>query len=109
RCSNWSSPGSSSSRNRPTTRSPSRTSRSRTAAATEGRGRAVWGAIFYLEFLRTGRRLRLHVVRWLFAAWLLLALFLNAGAGKLPIFPLSLVLPQGPTSPPADVLLAQQF
>jgi len=70
----------------------------------------VWSAIFYLEFLRTGRRLRLHLARWLFAGWLLLILLLVTG-GMRPflIFPLSLLVPHGPDVPPADALLVMQL
>jgi ABC-type transport system involved in multi-copper enzyme maturation permease subunit len=69
----------------------------------------MWSAIFYLEFLRTGRRFRLQVARGLFALWLLLMLAINAGTGRAFLFPLSLVLPQGANAPAADTLIVQQL
>jgi hypothetical protein len=73
----------------------------------------MWSAIFYLEFLRTGRRLRLHVVRWFFAAWLLVVLLIYLARLYWPrassfIFGL-LLLPQGGLAPTADVLVVQLF
>jgi ABC-type transport system involved in multi-copper enzyme maturation permease subunit len=73
----------------------------------------VWSAIFYLEFLRTGRRLRLHAVRWLFAAWLLAILLLHLARVYWPrassvIFTL-LLIPQGSIAPAADILVVQLF
>jgi hypothetical protein len=73
----------------------------------------MWSAIFYLEFLRTGRRLRLHVVRWFFAAWLLLVLLIYLARLYWPrasslVFSL-LLLPHEGIPPPADVLVIQLF
>jgi ABC-type transport system involved in multi-copper enzyme maturation permease subunit len=70
----------------------------------------MWSAIFYLEFLRTGRRFRLHLVRWLFAGWLLLLLFIATTSWRsLLFFPFTMLVPQGPSLPPADALLLQQL
>jgi ABC-type Na+ efflux pump permease subunit len=69
----------------------------------------MWSAVFYLEFLRAGRRLRLHAVRWLFAAWLLVILLLNWGGRRLLFFPFMLFTPQGETAPPGDLLVLQLF
>jgi hypothetical protein len=73
----------------------------------------MWSAIFYLEFLRTGRRLRLHVVRWFFVVWLLVVLIIYLARLYWPrasslIFGL-LLLPQGGLAPAADVLVVQLF
>src|SRR5689334_7850548 len=73
----------------------------------------MWSAVFYLEFLRTGRRLRLHVVRWLFAVWLLLILALNAisagAGGRVLLFLLGMFLPHIERAPAADLLVVQLF
>jgi hypothetical protein len=69
----------------------------------------MWSAIFYLEFLRTGRRLMPHAVRWLFAGWLLLILMVNSADVRAFAFPFSLLLPQGPNAPAADAVIVQQL
>jgi ABC-type transport system involved in multi-copper enzyme maturation permease subunit len=72
----------------------------------------MWGAVFYLEFLRSGRRLRHHLARWAFGLWLLLMLLVgSAGAGR--FFPCCLpglcLLPTQSFATPAEMLIAQQF
>jgi ABC-type transport system involved in multi-copper enzyme maturation permease subunit len=72
----------------------------------------MWGAVFYLEFLRGGRRLRHHLARWAYALWLLLMLLVgSAGAGR--FFPCCLpgmcLLPTTSFATPAEMLIAQQF
>jgi ABC-type transport system involved in multi-copper enzyme maturation permease subunit len=69
----------------------------------------MWGAIFYLEFLRTGRRLRLHAVRWFFAVWLLFSLLFN-WLGNILMFPLLLLTGGGgERAPQGEVLVLQLF
>jgi ABC-2 type transport system permease protein len=72
----------------------------------------MWGAVFYLEFLRSGRRLRHHLFRWAYAGWLLLMLLIgSAGAGR--FFPCCLpgacLLPTTSFATAAEMLIAQQF
>jgi hypothetical protein len=69
----------------------------------------MWSAVFYLEFLRTGRRLRLHLVRWLFAAWLLIILLLNWGGTRFLFFPFGLFMPRGESAPASEALVVQLF
>src|ERR1700722_14959775 len=73
----------------------------------------MWSAIFYLEFLRTGRRFRLHLVRWLFGGWLLLILTV-IGTGwrsliSVLFLPLAWMLPSELNIPIADAVLVQQL
>lgn len=71
----------------------------------------MWSAVFYLEFLRTARRLRHQLARWSFAAWLLLMLLIGTtGAGR--FFPCCCMLSWLPTetyATPAEMLIVQQL
>jgi ABC-type transport system involved in multi-copper enzyme maturation permease subunit len=72
----------------------------------------MWGAVFYLEFLRGGRRLRHHFFRWLYGGWLLLMLLVgSAGAGRFVpcCLPGMCLLPTESFATAAEMLIAQQF
>lgn len=71
----------------------------------------MWSAVFYLEYLRTGRRLRHQIARWAFAAWLLLMLLVgSAGAGRfVPCCLPAGLLPTESFATPAEMLIVQQF
>jgi ABC-type transport system involved in multi-copper enzyme maturation permease subunit len=72
----------------------------------------MWSAVFYLEFLRTGRRLLIHLARWGYGAWLLLMLLVgSAGAGRFAIccLPTCCMLPVESVATAAEMLIVQQF
>ncbi|HEX5270515.1 MAG TPA: ABC transporter permease subunit, partial [Gemmataceae bacterium] len=72
----------------------------------------MWGAVFYLEFLRGGRRLLHHFARWGYGGWLLLMLlFFSSGIGRfMPCcLPGGCLLPTQAYTTPAEMLIGQQF
>src|SRR5262249_45667165 len=72
----------------------------------------MWGAVFYLEFLRSGRRLRHHLARWAYGSWLLLMLLVGStGAGLFVpcCLPGLCLFPTQSFATPAEMLIAQQF
>jgi ABC-type transport system involved in multi-copper enzyme maturation permease subunit len=71
----------------------------------------MWGAVFSLELLRGGRRLRHHVARWAYAAWLLLMLVVGStGVGRfIPCCLPGSLLPTEAYFSPAELLIGQQF